>query len=190
MNDELNFNGNEIVIDEFNLGITPEDVLKKSYNGEAPRRSFDTIDWKTDAEIYDPEELESFEIAEGDISLQIGDSRKLSIITTPSMANTPNVVWETSDYSVATVDSTGLVITYSEGSVVITAGKPETDLSASVTITVTAGEDTEEDTEEEDNQEEPVNPSPEPEPEPEVPEPENSDDTTTTQPEDEPKDGE
>jgi hypothetical protein len=67
MNDELNFNGEEIIVDEYNLGITPEDALKRANNGEAVRRANDLLSWVDDAEIYDPEELGSFKITEGSI---------------------------------------------------------------------------------------------------------------------------
>ena len=53
--------------------------------------------------------------------MEIGESKKLTATITPSNATDKNVTWQSSDESVATVDSTGEVIAKKSGVVSITA---------------------------------------------------------------------
>ena len=43
----------ELILNEFETGITPEDITKRSHNGMAIRKENDLIAWKNDEEIYD-----------------------------------------------------------------------------------------------------------------------------------------
>lgn len=54
-------------------------------------------------------------------TLGVGDSTPLSVYFTPANATTKTVTWETSDPSVATVNSSGKVFGISEGTAIITA---------------------------------------------------------------------
>ena len=83
-------------------------------------------------------------IVSSDTNLQVGQTIKLSINTTPTNANAPIVIWESSDPSIATVDSNGIVLARSEGEVIITAtSAQDPNITNTITITVSAtGEDT------------------------------------------------
>ena len=66
-------------------------------------------------------------------NMEIGENEKLTAIITPSNATDKNVTWQSSDESIATVDSTGEVIAKKSGVVTITA---TTSNGKSSTITI------------------------------------------------------
>ena len=69
--------------------------------------------------------------------MEIGENEKLTAIITPSNATDKNVTWQSSDESIATVDSTGEVIAKKSGVVTITA---TTSNGKSSTITINVKE--------------------------------------------------
>ena len=70
-------------------------------------------------------------------NMEIGENKKLTAIITPSNATDKNVTWQSSDESIATVDSTGEVIAKKSGVVTITA---TTSNGKSSTITINVKE--------------------------------------------------
>ena len=70
-------------------------------------------------------------------NMEIGENEKLTAIITPSNATDKNVTWQSSDESIATVDSTGEVIAKKSGVVIITA---TTSNGKSSTITINVKE--------------------------------------------------
>ena len=70
-------------------------------------------------------------------NMEIGENEKLTAIITPSNATDKNVTWQSSDESIATVDSTGEVIAKKSGVVTITA---TTSNGKSSTITINVKE--------------------------------------------------
>ena len=70
-------------------------------------------------------------------NMEIGENEKLTAIITPSNATDKNVTWQSSDESIATVDSTGEVIAKKSGVVNITA---TTSNGKSSTITINVKE--------------------------------------------------
>ena len=128
----------ELIVNEFETGITPEDITKRSHNGMAIRKENDLIAWKDDEEIYDPADVEAIEIKEGDIFLQVGSTAGLTIVTTPAIANEPELVWESSDNSIIEVNQSGVVFAKAEGSADIFASVPGSFTKCFVTITATA----------------------------------------------------
>ena len=70
-------------------------------------------------------------------NMEIGENEKLTAIITPSNAIDKNVTWQSSDESIATVDSTGEVIAKKSGVVTITA---TTSNGKSSTITINVKE--------------------------------------------------
>ena len=70
-------------------------------------------------------------------NMEIGENEKLTAIITPSNAIDKNVTWQSSDESIATVDSTGEVIVKKSGVVTITA---TTSNGKSSTITINVKE--------------------------------------------------
>jgi hypothetical protein len=133
---------NEILINEpevnlYETGVTPEDVLKRSHNGMAPRKAYGVIPWKKDSEIYDPAELESIKITTPAPVLQVGGSVKLNVEQNPELANLPELCWESSDIEVAWVSSEGIVYAVKEGNTDITVSKPASDISDVISVFVT-----------------------------------------------------
>lgn len=128
---------NEPEVNMYETGVTPEDVLKKSHNGMAPRKAYDVIPWKKDSEIYDPAELISIKITTPAPVLQVGGSVKLNVEQNPELANLPELCWESLNLEIAWVNSEGVVYAVSEGSVEIKVSKPASTISDSVIVLVT-----------------------------------------------------
>ena len=128
----------ELDLQEENLGITPEDITRKSHNGMAIRKSYETVKSKADSEIYDPAELAEFEIQEGDLKLQLGGFKQLHIKTTPEIANTPELVWESSDLGVITLNQEGRIYAEGVGTAEVSASKPGSNLSDKISVEVVA----------------------------------------------------
>jgi hypothetical protein len=135
---------NEELVNLYETGVTPEDVLKRSHNGMASRKEYEQIPWKKDEDIYDPADLVGISIvAESPITLQIGDFKKINVIQNPVIANLPELCWESSNIEVAWVSSEGIVYATSEGTTTITVSKPASSISATVTVKVVIGEEPE-----------------------------------------------
>ena len=122
----------------FETGITPEDITKRSHNGMAIRKEYEQIPWKSDEEIYDPASLEGIKIANGDIFAQVGETLKLNVVQAPVIANIPELYWESSDYSIVSVDQDGVILAKAVGQADITVSKPMSIYSDFITVNVTA----------------------------------------------------
>lgn len=92
---------------------------------------------KTDAEVYDKDAV-SFTINPATLEIGAGDFKILEVVPTPNTANVPNLVWESSDISVAIVSQEGVVYAGSKvGTAVITAIVPEDNsITASLNVSV------------------------------------------------------
>jgi len=88
-----------------------------------------------DAEpVYD---VKSVVLDKSELSLAVGDTAQLTATCTPDTAEDLTVGWTTSDESIATVDSTGLVTAVVAGEANITAvSNDEPGISATCKITV------------------------------------------------------
>lgn len=83
------------------------------------------------------EEVESIELDKTALVLQKGSSAQLSAIISPVNVSNKNVIWTSSDESVAIVDATGLVTAVAAGTVVITAtAEADETKAASCEVTV------------------------------------------------------
>ena len=125
-------------VDEFNTGITPDDILKKPYNGMAYRKALDKKPWKNDYESYHPAELEDIKIVNGDsATIKAGKILRLIAKAIPLTATLPAISFVSSDNSIAVVNSDGIILGVSEGEATISAYNIETGSKISdVTITV------------------------------------------------------
>lgn len=126
----------EIIVNVWETGVTPEDVLKRSHNGMAPRKEHDLLPWKTDAEIYNPAELTGLTASPASITLKVGGATGINITSVPEIANLPELYWESSNTEIAWVEQNGTVHGLAEGEATITATKPESDIKATITVTV------------------------------------------------------
>lgn len=68
--------------------------------------------------------------------LVVGNTEQVTAIVSPSNATNQNVNWTSSDTSVATVDSTGMVTAKSEGTAIITVTTQDGGFAATLTLTV------------------------------------------------------
>jgi len=146
MNENLNTEG----VNLYETGITPEDILKKSHNGMAPRKSYDMIPWKNDSEVYDPANLVSIKITNTTPVIQVGGFLKLDVEQTPKIANLPELCWESSNLEVAWVSSEGIVYAVSEGQTTIKVSKPASSIVSTVIVLVTSDGKAPEEPEEEE----------------------------------------
>ncbi|MDM5231498.1 Ig-like domain-containing protein [Lysinibacillus pakistanensis] len=90
----------------------------------------DAID--VDGFLINPNE-ESISLDKNNIELFEGNTEKLTATVTP---NSANVIWTSSDESIATVDQNGNVTAIKEGVVTVTAKVENTNLSADCVVTV------------------------------------------------------
>ncbi|MBO4894856.1 MAG: leucine-rich repeat protein [Clostridia bacterium] len=75
-------------------------------------------------------------LSPAEITLASGNTAQLTCTISPSDATNKNVTWKSSKPSVATVNSTGLVTSVSEGTAVITAKSEDGGFEATCTVTV------------------------------------------------------
>jgi Bacterial surface proteins containing Ig-like domains len=91
----------------------------------------------SNVEIYNDviEYKKSLSLDKSTLDLTVGDSKQLTSTTTPASAE---VVWTSSDSTIATVDSTGKVTGVKEGQAIITAQIKDSDTKATCVVNVTA----------------------------------------------------
>lgn len=92
---------------------------------------------KTTTSVPSTIEVTEIQIEEKIEDMEIGGNEKLTAIITPSNATDKNVTWQSSDESIATIDSTGEVTAKKSGVVTITA---TTSNGKSSTITINVKE--------------------------------------------------
>ncbi len=118
-------------------------VEQVTFSGNAEQWSNITLgsnnDSLTDADITFLEEtlVRAVELDQSLAAVQVGNTLTLKATTIPSMATNQNILWSSSDPTVATVEN-GLVTALSAGRVTITATAEGTDISASCEVEVTS----------------------------------------------------
>ena len=80
--------------------------------------------------------LKGIELSSAIMTLQVGESRTLTVNYTPSYAANKNVSWTSSNPSVAAVDKDGTVTAFAEGSATVTATAEDGGHTASCEVTV------------------------------------------------------
>ena len=80
-----------------------------------------------------------------ELALIEGETAELVATVTPDDADNKNVIWSSSDESIATVDQNGKVIAIKEGTAIITVTTEDGGKTATCTVTVTAKEEPEPD---------------------------------------------
>lgn len=76
-------------------------------------------------------------VKEGKLSLEEGKSAALSATAIPMSAKLPQLSWESSDETIATVDDSGKVVAVKPGAAVITVKAQGSEVSKSLAVTVT-----------------------------------------------------
>lgn len=129
-------------LNEGNLGITPEDITRKSHNGMAIRKSYSVIPEKTDQQVYDLKATAISFAEKKKFTVVVGGTKKLHVTVTPEDANVPDLVWESSVPEVAWVNQDGVVYTLKLGIAKISAiSATNNSLKAEIEITVAEEED-------------------------------------------------
>lgn len=91
-------------------------------------------DFADAAAVYD---VSSVTLDNTELSLAVGKTATLTATCTPDTAEDLTVSWKSSDTSIATVDSSGVVTAVSAGTAIITAtSNDESTVSATCTVTV------------------------------------------------------
>ena len=88
-----------------------------------------------DFPVYD---IASIKLDINDLTLSVGQSKKLNATITPNEASISNLVWKSSNSDIATVDSNGLVIGVSPGSTVITVSNEDGTVSDTCNVKVSS----------------------------------------------------
>ncbi len=83
-----------------------------------------------------PIPVERIELSPNSITMNVGDTTQITATITPDNATDKELIWESSDDEIATVDSTGKVTGNKIGTVTITAKSKDGTVVASVTVTV------------------------------------------------------
>lgn len=87
--------------------------------------------------VLEPSEMVSgISLDKSELTLYLGDRIQINATVLPSTALNRSVTWTSSDNSVATVGSTGYLVTWAVGSAVITATTAEGGYTASCKVTV------------------------------------------------------
>lgn len=71
------------------------------------------------------------------LTLDIGETEKLTATITPENATNKTIIWSSSDDKIASVDETGKVVAHTEGKVTIIASLHDSKLTAFCDVTVT-----------------------------------------------------
>ena len=88
-----------------------------------------------DFPVYD---IASIKLDINDLTLSVGQSKKLNATITPNEASISNLVWKSSNSNIVTVDSNGLVIGVSPGSTVITVSNEDGTVSDTCNVKVSS----------------------------------------------------
>ena len=86
----------------------------------------------------DTSEVTSVAVAPTNANIAVGSTRQLTASVSPTTASNQSVTWTSSDATIATVDSKGLVTGVKAGNATITATTADGGKTATSTITVTA----------------------------------------------------
>ncbi|MGE7091108.1 Ig-like domain-containing protein [Lysinibacillus sp. NPDC048646] len=116
--------------------LTPGTHTVVIKNVKANDRPFDIDAIDVDGYLISENEIpkvESITLDKNNLELFEGDSEKLTATVTPDSAN---VIWMSSDESIATVDQNGNVIAIKEGVITVTAQVPNSNLTANCVVIV------------------------------------------------------
>ncbi|MGI6205283.1 MAG: leucine-rich repeat protein [Anaerovoracaceae bacterium] len=130
----------------------------KTYNGRIPNVFYldnsvyrltgdneESVNYTTDTLLDQSEatvEPTTLTLPDSESGTSITNSGKVQLIVTPSNASTEDLVWTSSDPSIATVDNTGTVTALKDGTVTITVKTKDGKLSASIKVDVTKSDST------------------------------------------------
>ena len=84
----------------------------------------------------------SISLNKSEINLNVGQTDNLVATITPADATNKNIIWTSSDPTIATVDTTGKVTAIKEGQAIITAKAENTNVTATCKVNVTSIKET------------------------------------------------
>ncbi len=89
--------------------------------------------------VNEDDAVKGISLSSETMTIQVGESRPLTVTFTPSYAANQNVSWGSDTPGVATVSQEGMVMGFAEGEATITATSEDGGFTASCRVTVTAG---------------------------------------------------
>lgn len=107
--------------------VAPGTTQIKAYSQDMAIYNYVTVN------VTDYVAIESLSVAESEIQLNIGDSKKIKPVYTPTNTTRTALTYSSSDESIATVSAKGIITAVSEGDAEITV-TGENDLTATVTV--------------------------------------------------------
>lgn len=102
-------------------GVCPYSSSGKSSTSSSSSGSSSSSNSKTTTSTPSTIEVTEIQIQEKIENMEIGENKKLTATITPNNATDKNITWQSSDESIATVDTTGEVTARNAGVVSITA---------------------------------------------------------------------
>ncbi|MDR0232329.1 MAG: Ig-like domain-containing protein, partial [Dysgonamonadaceae bacterium] len=123
-----------------NVEVTTDTIFITTYeviDNSGAKREFDKIKVAKTPISTDPVDVTGVSLNKNTTSLKVGLSEQLTATITPSNATNKNVTWNSSNPSVATVSSTGLVTALTEGGTTITVTTKDGNKTAQCVVTVT-----------------------------------------------------
>ena len=145
MLDEIHVNGTNYLTVKENAFAGVPNTLKIYYYGTRSQYDATTVEagndaWTNAQKIF-INAITSLYFKKSSVQMYLGtDSavQQLEIVTAPEDADIPQLVWSSSDYTVAGVDDNGVVTAHLEGKATITVKTADGRLSASCQVTVSA----------------------------------------------------
>lgn len=121
------FEAQRLVYQKLNLSKGLHHV--KIYNGSSGFFHLDAVDIDSNGNLGKDIPIESIKLDKYEIELIEGSQDKLTATVLPEQTTNKNVIWSSSDESIATVDQEGNVTAIKSGEAIITAKVDGTDLS-------------------------------------------------------------
>ena len=132
------YNSDSLFITKIDGLSEGEHVFKAVATGKNGAGGKSQIDCAQVVVYHEPYVVSSITMAESGITLSEGATKQLRYTTSPSYAQLTDAVFTSSDETVATVSSTGLVTAEGEGSATITLSSAIAGVSATVSVNVIA----------------------------------------------------
>jgi len=128
---------NPIVAGNYPLVFTPSEVGPQQLTFTLRDSNGQEIETILDFNVIEFIDISSINLEPASANINVDETQNLELVITPANASNQNVSWSSSDETIATVDTTGLVTGISQGSVTIIASANDSSQvvgTASITV--------------------------------------------------------